>query len=157
MRTRLTALLLCSAATVLSIPSVAQTRYCIGGDLDHLSVAEKSACTATAQAVQASAASMQAPEGWHFVVVCGEEGWKSYSAFSTHAEATLAMAAADTDLLQQTTYFRGDRLQEAKSGELRRFVAHEVAGILLHTDREEAIQTQLATWTHTGVLPQSGM
>lgn len=146
MRTRFTALLTAASAALLSLPSVAQTRICIGGDLDHLSAPERAACSATAQAVRNEATSLHAPKGWHFVVVCGEEGWKSYAAFSSHPEALLENASVDTDRDQQTTYLREDRLRPTQHEGLHRIVAHEVASILLNTDSEVAIQAQMARW-----------
>lgn len=154
---RFTAVLLASAATLFTIPSVAQTKFCIGGDLDHLSIAERAACSATAQAVRNEANSMHAPGNWHFVVVCGEAGWKNYTAFSSHASTTLENASVDTDLEQQTTYLREDRLGVPQGQGLRRIVAHEIASIVLHTDREDAIQVQLAAWERSGQLGESGL
>ena len=153
---RFPAVLLASAATLLTIPSVAQTKFCIGGDLDHLSTAERSACSATARAVRDVADSMHAPGSWHFVVVCGEEGWNSYRAFSAR-DTALENASVDTDLDQQTTYFREGRLRGSQVQAFRRVVAHEVASALLHTDREDAIQVQMASWEHTGTLSQAGL
>lgn len=100
---------------------------------------------------------MHAPRGWHFVVVCGEEGWKSYTAFSSHGEAVLENASVDTDLDQQTTFFRGDRLHTSQAHGLRRIVAHEIASILLHTDQEDAIQVQMASWERNGELSEAGL
>ena len=132
------------AAASLSSVAVAQTRFCVGGDLDHLSATEKAACSATLQAVRTAATSMHAPDGWHFVVVCGEDGWKQYTAFSSRDEATLESAAADTDRDGKTTYFREARLQSPEAHSLQHAVAHEVASILLRTEDETAIQLQMA-------------
>ncbi len=154
MRTRSTALLLASAAA-LSASSVAQTRFCIGGDLDRLSAADRTACSATMQAVRNVASTMHAPEGWHFVVVCGEAGWKSYTAFSTRGEAALESASADTNRVEQTTYFREDRLHSTEAHGLRRVVAHEVASILLKTDDENAIQAQMVSLEAAGQVQQA--
>lgn len=134
------------AATLVPVSAVAQTRFCMGGDLDHLTQTDRAACSATVQAVRTAASSMHAPDGWHFVVVCGEEGWKSYAAFSTHSEDVLENASADTNREEQTTYFREDRLHTPQAHSLQRVVAHEMASILLKTDNESAIQTQMAAW-----------
>lgn len=148
MKSVFASLALSVAAILTSTTAVAQTRYCIGGDLDHLSSTERSACNATMQAVRAAATSMHAPEGWHFVVVCGEGGWKSYTAFSSRGEAALETAAADTDLTQGTTYLREDRLHTAQAHGLERglerVVEHEVASIQLKSTDEVAIQAQMA-------------
>ena len=145
------------AATLVPASAVAQTRFCMGGDLDHMSQTDRAACSATVQAVRTAASAMHAPDGWHFVVVCGEEGWKSYTAFSTRGEETLENASADTDLDQQTTYFREDRLHTPQAHGLQRVVAHEVASILLKTDDESAIQTQLATWERQNTVQEASL
>ena len=155
MKTSFASLSLALAATLFSIPAVAQTRFCIGGNLDHLSANDRADCSATMQAVRATAASMHAPDDWHFVVVCGEEGWKSYAAFSTRSEAAIENASADTDLAQRTTYFREDRLHTPQAHGLRRVVAHEIASIILKTDDENAIQTQLAAWERDGQVQEA--
>ena len=140
------------AATLIPVSAVAQTRFCMGGDLDHLSQTDRAACSATVQAVRNAASTLHAPDGWHFVVVCGEEGWKSYAAFSSHGEAVLEDAAADTDLAQGTTFFREDRLHTPQAHGLQHVVAHEVASILLKTNDEPAIQSQMATWERQTTL-----
>lgn len=144
-------------ASLLSTFAAAQTRFCIGGDLDHLSSAERASCNATLQAVRTTAASLHAPDGWHFVVVCGAEGWKQYAAFSPRGEDAVADAAADTDLGEGTTYLREDRLHTAQPHSLQRVVAHEVAAILLKTDDETAIQTQVATWERTSLTQEASL
>ena len=154
MRPCFTAPVLALAASLLSVASVAQTRFCIGGDLDHISANDRAACSATMAAVRTAAASLNAPNGWHFVVVCGEEGWKNYASFSSRGEAVLERVA-DTDQVQQTTYFREDGLRATQAHGLERAVAHEVASILLKTDDEVAIQTQMATWERTGQVQEA--
>ena len=155
MKINFASLSLALAATLLSVPSVAQTRFCIGGNLDHLSASERADCSATMQAVRYAAASLHAPDDWHFVVVCGEEGWKNYAAFSSRSEAALEDASADTDREEHTTYFREDRLHTPQAHGLRRVVAHEIASIVLKTDDENAIQTQLATWERDGQVQEA--
>lgn len=148
-----TALVATSFALVLasiSTPAVAQSRFCIGGDLDHLTATDRAACTATLQAARSAAATMHAPDGWHFVVVCGEEGWKDYASFSSRGEAALVNASADTNLDEHTTYFREARMHNGGARGLQGVVAHEIASIVLKTDDEGAIQTQVATWERKG-------
>ena len=145
------------AATLISASAVAQTRFCMGGDLDHLSQTDRAACSATVQAVRNAAATMHAPDGWHFVVVCGEDGWQSYSAFSIHGEEALQNASADTDRDQQTTFFREERLHTPQAHGLQRVVAHEVASILLKTDDESTIQTQMATWERQSTVQEASL
>ena len=157
MKTSFVSLSLALVATFVSLPAVAQTRFCMGGDLDHISAAERAECSATTEAVRSAAASMHAPQGWHFVVVCGEEGWKSYAAFSSHSEATLESASADTNLDEQTTFFREDRLHTPQAHGLQRVVAHEIASIVLKTDDENAIQTQMASWERAGQVQEASL
>src|SRR5579875_4206962 len=110
MKFALTALPAALAVTMLCAPAVAQTRFCIGGDLDHLTSAQRNACNATLNAVRNTASSLHAPDGWHFVVVCGEDGWKQYAAFSERGEDAVQDAAADTDLDEHTTFLRESSL-----------------------------------------------
>ena len=133
------------AAALLSTTAVAQTRYCIGGDLQHLSQAEKASCSAKMHAVREVASALHAPQGWHFVVVCGEGGWEEYSAYSSGDSVNLADAAAQTDLEQHETFFRESRLDPNNATSLRRVVAHELAGILLRSKDEAAISNRLET------------
>lgn len=142
------------AASFLSVASVAQTRFCIGGDLDHLSAEDRASCSATMQSVRTAAASLHAPEGWHFVVVCGEAGWKNYASFSSRGEAVLERVA-DTDLAQQTTYFREGGLHMAQAHGLERAVAHEVAAALLKTEDEVAIAAQMSSWDGKGQVQEA--
>ena len=98
---------------------------------------------------------MHAPDGWHFVVVCGEQGWKSYAAFSSRSEAALENVAADTNLAEHTTYFRQDHLVTPDAHGLRRVVAHEVASILLKTDDENAIAAKMISLESTGLVQEA--
>lgn len=133
-------------ASSLCVPAVAQTRFCIGGDLDHLSATDRASCSALLEAARGAAAVTYAPEGWHFVVVCGEEGWKQYAAFSKRDEGALANAAVETDRAERTTYFREASLRGGGAHGLQQSVAHEVATIVLRTENELAIQAQMASW-----------
>ncbi len=106
------------------------------------------------QAVRNAAATMQAPEGWHFVVVCGEEGWKSYTAFSARGDAALE-ASADTSFPEQTTFFREDRLHTPEAHGLRHVVAHEIASILMKTDDETVIQAKMISLEANGQVQEA--
>ena len=132
------------AATLLCASAVAQTRFCIGGDIAHLSNAEKSRCSAKLQAVKTAASSFHVPDGWHFIMVCGEDGWKEYTAYAM--KDTLVSASADTLFEQHEIFLRGDRFDENNVSSFRRAVAHEVAGIVLHSNDEVAINTQVDRW-----------
>ena len=133
--------------TLLSAAAVAQTRFCIGGDLDHLTAFQKTMCMAKLNQVRVTSAKFQTPQDWHFVVVCNEPSWKEYAAFSRRTSAELEDASADTDLDHRTTFFRGDRLTGAEEGgRMQRIVAYEIAGIVLKTTEKGAIQNLLARW-----------
>ena len=142
------ALLFCSAA-------LAQTRFCIGGDLDHLSAAQKASCAAKMQTAKNVAATLQAPADWHFVVVCGENGWKDYAAYSSNQTPSLLDAAADTNLQEHETFLRETGLAADTPKAFERVVAHEVASILLHSTDEVAISHQLELW-HNKVSEHNG-
>ena len=145
------------SAAILSASAVAQTRFCVGGDLDHLSSTERSSCSATMNAVRHAVGAMPAPADWHFVVVCGEEGWKQYSVFSTHSEASLDEAVADTDREQRTTYLRESRLHTSQAHGLEEAVAHEVASIVLNSNDEKAIKTEMAVWERNNLTQQASL
>ncbi len=141
------------ASTLLCVPAIAQTRYCIGGDLDNMTAAQKNTCSAKLGAVRQLAAAYGAPQDWHFVVVCGEEGWKQYAGYSMREDGVLQNAAADTNLEQHETFLREDRLDGV--GGLQRVVAHEMASIVLHTNDELAIQKQMNVWTGAQSVQQA--
>ena len=133
-----------AAAALLCASAVAQTRFCMGGDLAHLSAAEKTTCNAKLQAVRTAAASFHVPDGWHFVMVCGEDGWRDYTAFAMNQ--SLLGASADTHLEQRETFLRGDRFDLGNAPSLRRTLAREIAGIVLRSHDEVAINTQVNLW-----------
>ncbi len=135
-------------ATLLSCSAVAQTRYCIGGDLDHLSAAERASCSAAKDLVKGTATRLHAPEDWHFIVVCGEEGWKDYTAVAQRGNVALEDSAADTDLTLRVTYLRESRLRAPQPQELQRVVAHELASIESNTHDERVIAAQIAVWSN---------
>ncbi len=138
---------------VLCASAVAQARYCIGGDLEHLSKAQKDACNAKMQTVRNVAGTLHAPANWHFVVVCGEEGWKQYAAYAMHAEGDLLNAMADTNYEQHETFFRERGLDEGALSTLQSSVAREVAGILSHHTQEAGVDTDAARLAGSHRLP----
>lgn len=142
------------AAALLCASSVAQTRFCMGGDLAHLSAAEKASCSAKLQAVKTAAASFHVPDDWHFIMVCGEDSWKDYTAFAMND--TLMTASADTHFEQHETFLRGDRFDLTNAPSLRRAVAREVAGIVLRSHDELAINNQVDLWM-SGSSERSGL
>lgn len=136
------------AAIVMGVPAVAQTRFCIGGDLDRLSAGERASCNAAKDTVRLTATRLHAPEDWHFVIVCGEGGWKEYTAVAQRGEVALNDSAADTVLDQHVTYLRESRLSDARPREpqthdLQRVLAQELAYIELGTRDERVTEAQV--------------
>jgi len=136
--------------THLSSPLSAQTRFCIGGDLDHLSAAQRSTCVAKMNQIRMLTAKYHAAADWHFVVVCTDSDWSDYAAFSQRTPAQLREVSADTDLDRKTTFFRGDSLSGGRDGNLERRVTYEVASITLRSTDPEAIQQLMAQWDSDG-------
>ena len=118
----LAGILCCSSA-------IAQVRYCIGGDLDHLTQAQKVACNAKAEAVRTAVNLLQIPDNWHFVVVCGEQGWKDYTAYATASGNTLQGSDVSTDATQRETFFREASLHASDTQAVERLVAGELGKI----------------------------
>jgi hypothetical protein len=94
----------------LSGTLVAQTHFCIGGDLDHLAPASIATCQAKMSGVRDAAKRQGVPANWHFVVVCDEAGWKEYTSFSSHEDGLLAGAGYSTDPRLRWTFLRGSQL-----------------------------------------------
>ena len=92
-----------------TLPAVAQTHFCIGGDLDHLSAREVSQCQAKMSHVRETVRRRGAPDGWHFVVVCDETGWGDVAAFSGQTRAALRSVDFSTDQEMHWTFLRGSR------------------------------------------------
>ncbi len=132
------------AGAVLCASAVAQARFCIGGDLEHLSKAQKDACSAKMQAVRNVANTLHAPASWHFVVVCGEEGWKQYAAYTMGAEADVLAAVADTNYEQHETFLRESALQQGAGSSIESSVARQVAEILSHSGQDAGLDTASA-------------
>jgi nitroreductase len=82
----------------------------MGGNLDGLTASQKNVCENQVQMAREAATSTNAPDSWHFVVVCGEDGWKDYMAFAQHEGANLQAASADTNFAERTTFLRGSRM-----------------------------------------------
>ena len=81
----------------LSATLVAQTHFCIGGDIDHMTPANVAACEAKLSGVRNAVRQQGAPAGWHFVVVCDEMGWKEFTSFSHREAGLLSNASYSTD------------------------------------------------------------
>ena len=146
------------ATIAMGVSAVAQTRFCIGGDLDRLSAGERASCNAAKDTVKLTATRLHAPEDWHFVIVCGEGGWKEYTAVAQRGEVALNDSDADTDLDQHVTYLRESRLRDSRlsgsrpsesqprepqSHDLQRVLAHELAYIEVGTRDERVIEARV--------------
>ncbi len=144
------------SAALVSTSALAQTRFCLGGDLDHLSQKERAACAAKMQSVRVLAASLHAPENWHFVMVCGEEGWKQYVAYAEPQGKTLLEASYNTDYLSRETFLRETRLADPDSPALRQIIARELSEVLAHqnqrTDATASLNGITQTLSGTGAL-----
>lgn len=95
----------------LAVPAVAQTHFCIGGDLDHLDQTEVSACQAKMSHVREAVRRRGAPDGWHFVVVCDETGWSDLAGFTGKAAGGLRHVDYSTDRDMQWTFLRGSHIE----------------------------------------------
>ncbi len=95
---------------VLSTSLVAETHFCVGGDLDHMTPAAIAACRAKMSGVRDAAKQRGVPAGWHFVVVCDEAGWKEYASFSHEERGLLTGAGYSTDPQLRWTFLRGSAL-----------------------------------------------
>ena len=90
--------------------AIAQTHFCIAGDLDHLSSTQVARCKTQMTNVRDAVKRRGAPSGWHFVVVCDESGWTDYASFIASSSASLKEAAFHTDGGLHWTFVRGSRL-----------------------------------------------
>ena len=94
----------------LSASVFAQTRFCVGGDLDHMSATAIAGCQAKMAGVREAARLRGVPADWHFVVVCDEVGWKDYTSFSQSETGMLTGANYSTDPRLRWTFLRGTEL-----------------------------------------------
>ena len=132
------------AITALQTSAVAQVRFCIGGVLDHLPSTQRSACATKLQAVRRLATTLGAPDDWHFVLVCGEEGWTDYSIYAKGGPDRLADRSADTNLNERETFLREASLNSAELESSNGIIAHEVAAAVLGSKDEVAIRAEIA-------------
>jgi hypothetical protein len=129
---------------VSAVHASAETRVCIGGDIDHMNAAQKAACQVTADNIRDNVSRMQAPSDWHFYVLCTEGDWQTYAAFSTRTPEQLAASSADTDLATRSTFFRRDRLFSADPATRMSVLVHEVAAARTQSTDEAVIRKQAA-------------
>ena len=97
---------------LLSLTScaLAQTHFCIAGDLDQLKPAQLAECKTKMTNVREAVKRRGAPSGWHFVVVCDETGWSDYASFIASGKPSLREAAFHTSQDQHWTFVRGSRM-----------------------------------------------
>lgn len=148
MKALIATLSLITLGAAFSPSAIAQTRFCTGGDLDNLSQAQKVSCNAKLNAVRSAVASLHASVEWHYVVVCGEEGWKDYAAYAGNDAITIA--DANTNVQGRETFFRADRLDLSNQSALRSIVAHEVAAAVIGSADQVAIEQQVERWRGQG-------
>lgn len=122
--------------SLLCVTALAQTRVCLGGDLEHLTKAQKDSCSAKAQTLRKIAASLHAPDDWHFVVVCGDQGWQQYAAYTMRQDANFLNANVDTNYTERETFLRESALGADVSLPAQSIMTKEIAGILSHTSSQ---------------------
>lgn len=101
----------------LGTSAVAQTKFCIAGNLDDLTPAQVTSCQAKSSSLRAAARLKGTPDNWHFVVVCDEAGWDAYASFAGNKAHEIKAAAENTDRELHFTFVRGSRLQEGNAGD----------------------------------------
>ncbi len=112
-----------------TLPAVAQTHFCIGGDLDHLSAQQVSLCQSKMSHVRETVRRRGAPDGWHFVVVCDETGWNDLASFSGKAQGALRTVDYSTDQELHWTFLRGSRLSGEEADSTGSMVAAALKGV----------------------------
>lgn len=113
---------------LLAVTASAEPRFCMGGNLDQLNAAQQATCKQQLAQMKAVAAAQNSPD-WHYVLVCDEQGWKDYAAFSVTSPEKLMNVSADTNVSQKTTFVRGSRM----NGSLDQVFGAEVASIARQT------------------------
>ena len=113
----------------LATAALAQTHFCIAGDLDHLNATEVTACKAKMTNVRDAVKRRGAPAGWHFVVVCDETGWTDYARFIASGQQALHNAAFHTDPAQHWTFVRGSRMDAGSTDAADTLLAVALKGV----------------------------
>ncbi|MBS1815529.1 MAG: hypothetical protein JSS87_11685 [Acidobacteria bacterium] len=109
----------------LMLPSRAESRFCIGGNVTQMSQGQIEICRQQLQHMRLIVRRQNAPD-WHYVLVCDEQGWKDYAIFSSTDAKLLQQATTDTDMIQHTTFVRASRLNTT----LDQVFSAEVASIV---------------------------
>lgn len=139
---------------LLSVSAVAQTRYCLGGDLEHLSASQRSACSAKVEAVRKAAVGVPMPADWHFVVVCGEQGWKDYAIYAFASSDALQDAQLSTDHDRHETFLRESSLHLDDVASLRQILTTAFSG---ESPASALAFTKATTHPNQGALRPSGL
>ncbi len=96
---------------LLSSSALAQTHFCVAGELDRLTAAQVADCKTKMTSVREAVKRRGAPSGWHFVVVCDENGWTDYANLIASGGPTLDEATFHTDRSLHWTFVRGSRME----------------------------------------------
>ena len=91
--------------------ALAQTHFCVAGDLDHLNATQIEACRTKMANMREAVKRRGAPAGWHFVVVCDESGWTDYASFVATGVHMTDEVSFHTDLELHWTFVRGSRIE----------------------------------------------
>ncbi len=101
----------------LSASAVAETHFCIGGELDNMSATDVAACQTKMVEMRDAVKRHGAPAGWHFVVVCDENGWQDYASLAGGQRARTVNASYTTDAQMHWTFVRGSRMDTNEPAE----------------------------------------
>ena len=142
----------------LSASLVAETHFCVGGDLDGMSAAAVTACQAKLSGVRNAAKLRGVPADWHFVVVCDETGWKDYTSFS-QAAGLLSGASYSTDAQLRWTFLRGSQLNVDQPQTAATMLSMALESVPSHNQfapsAKTARQLSIATTRHSNSKPVS--
>ena len=107
----------------LSASAVAETHFCIGGELDQMSSTQVAACQTKMTEIRNAVKRHGAPAGWHFVVVCDESGWLDYASLAGGERARTVKASYATDAQMHWTFVRGSRMDTDEPAEAEMILA----------------------------------
>lgn len=110
--TRLQFSVAASLVAAATAATAAPNKVCMGGNLAMLNALQVRTCQQQADQLRA-AADKSGASNWHFVLVCDEASWQDYAAFSQLPAESLAVANADTNAAQRTTFVRASRLSSS--------------------------------------------
>lgn len=99
-----------ASLALFSSLAAAETRFCLGGDLQTMSEAEQAGCRSQLQALRQGANALPQNGNWHIVLVCGEQAWQEYQNFTGEPNARLAAAQYDVSLDSHEIFLRSARI-----------------------------------------------